>query len=159
MRTIEFNADLPGDWAFHCHKSHHTMNAMGHDVPTMIGVDSQSVAQKITKLIPSYMKMGETGMASMAHMQMPLPENTLPMMTGEGQFGAIGMGGMFTVVKVRKDQKPGDYKDPGWYKQPPGTGAYEWKGSLEAPFRAASSEKHEDEMTLRARKPPHCRHD
>ena len=39
MRAIEFDATDPGDWAFHCHKSHHTMNAMGHDVPTMIGVD------------------------------------------------------------------------------------------------------------------------
>ncbi|MGC8806918.1 MAG: multicopper oxidase family protein, partial [Thiomonas sp.] len=38
MRAIEFIADNPGDWAFHCHKSHHTMNAMGHSVPTMIGV-------------------------------------------------------------------------------------------------------------------------
>jgi FtsP/CotA-like multicopper oxidase with cupredoxin domain len=32
MRAIEFVADNPGDWAFHCHKSHHTMNAMGHEV-------------------------------------------------------------------------------------------------------------------------------
>ena len=39
MRQLEFVADAPGDWALHCHKSHHTMNAMGHDVPTMIGVD------------------------------------------------------------------------------------------------------------------------
>jgi L-ascorbate oxidase len=39
MRAIEFVADNPGDWAFHCHKSHHTMNPMGHEVPTMIGVD------------------------------------------------------------------------------------------------------------------------
>ena len=36
-------------------------------------------------------------------MGMTLPENTLPMMTGEGPFGPIEMGGMFTVVKVRKD--------------------------------------------------------
>ena len=41
MRAIEFVADRPGDWAFHCHKSHHTMNAMGHDVPNMIGVAQQ----------------------------------------------------------------------------------------------------------------------
>ncbi|MCB1465345.1 MAG: copper oxidase, partial [Nitratireductor sp.] len=27
MRAFEFNA-IPGDWAIHCHKSHHTMNAM-----------------------------------------------------------------------------------------------------------------------------------
>ena len=31
-RDIEFVA-TPGDWAFHCHMSHHTMNAMGHDIP------------------------------------------------------------------------------------------------------------------------------
>ncbi len=37
-RDIELVADAPGDWAFHCHKSHHTMNAMSHDLPNMIGV-------------------------------------------------------------------------------------------------------------------------
>jgi FtsP/CotA-like multicopper oxidase with cupredoxin domain len=31
IRAIDFAADNPGDWAFHCHKSHHTMNAMGHN--------------------------------------------------------------------------------------------------------------------------------
>ena len=31
------------------------------------------------------------------------------------------MGGMFTLVKVRDDVKPGDYSDPGWYDNPPGT--------------------------------------
>ena len=46
MRAIEFVADNPGDWAFHCHKSHHVMNAMGHDVPTMIGVDHRGVAEQ-----------------------------------------------------------------------------------------------------------------
>ena len=35
------------------------MNAMGHDVPTMIGVDHRGVAEKITKLVPDYMVMGE----------------------------------------------------------------------------------------------------
>ena len=38
IRAIEFVADAPGDWAFHCHKSHHTMNAMGHEVKNFIGV-------------------------------------------------------------------------------------------------------------------------
>jgi hypothetical protein len=52
---------------------------------------------------------------------MPLPENTLPMMTGEGPFGPVEMGGMFTVVKIREDLAAGDYRDPGWYKHPPGT--------------------------------------
>jgi hypothetical protein len=59
---------------------------------------------------------------------MPLPENTLPMMTGFAQFGPVEMGGMFTVVKVREGLAAGDYKDPGWYQHPPGTVAWEWKG-------------------------------
>ena len=135
MRAVEFTATDPGDWAFHCHKSHHTMNAMGHDVPTMIGVDHQGVAAKINQLVPGYMVMGERGMADMGEMQMPIPDNTLPMMAGDGPFGAIGMGGMFTTVKVRKDQQPGDYRDPGWYRHPKGTLAYEWTGALPEPVR------------------------
>ena len=128
MRQIEFVADEPGDWAMHCHKSHHTMNAMGHDIPALIGVDQASLAEKITNLIPDYMAMGENGMADMAHMKMPLPENTLPMMTGDGPFGSLEMGGMFSVLKVRKNQTPGDYSDPGWYQHPKGTVAYEYQG-------------------------------
>ena len=54
---------------------------------------------------------------------MELPANTFPMMSGNGPYGPIGMGGMFTLLKVRADQKPGDYSDPGWYQQPPGTQA------------------------------------
>jgi FtsP/CotA-like multicopper oxidase with cupredoxin domain len=130
MRQLEFLADEEGDWAFHCHKSHHTMNAMGHDVPTMIGVRQDDLVGKINDLVPDYMAMGEHGMHEMATMRMPLPENTLPMMMGEGPFGAVGMGGMFSIVKVRRNQKPGDYRDPGWYKHPPGSVAYEYSGPL-----------------------------
>ncbi|MGK5071443.1 multicopper oxidase family protein [Janthinobacterium sp. ZB1P44] len=141
MRAVEFTATDLGDWAFHCHKSHHTMSAMGHDVPTMIGVDHQGVAAKINQLVPGYMVMGERGMADMGEMQMPIPDNTLPMMAGDGPFGAIGMGGMFTTVKVRKDQKPGDYRDPGWYKHPVGSVAYEWTGALPEPVRGQGAGK------------------
>jgi FtsP/CotA-like multicopper oxidase with cupredoxin domain len=139
MRQIEFIADEPGDWAFHCHKSHHTMNAMGHGVPTMIGVDHRQVVGKITRLIPDYMVMGERGMKDMTEMEMPLPDNTAPMMAGQGPFGAVGMGGMFSVLKVRADQKRGDYTDPGWYAHPPGTVAYEYAGSLPDPARSEHS--------------------
>ena len=138
MRQVEFLADEPGDWAFHCHKSHHTMNAMGHNVPTMIGVDHRDVVKQITSLIPDYMVMGERGMADMAEMEMPLPDNTLPMMTGAGPFGSVEMGGMFSMLKVRKDQKRGDYSDPGWYEQPHGTQAFEWAGALPEPARFKS---------------------
>ena len=130
MRAFEFNANEPGDWALHCHKSHHTMNAMGHKNPTMLGVNQNGIAEKINKLVPEYMAMGENGMADMTdmvEMGMPLPENTLPMMTGDGPFGPIEMGGMFTVFKVREGIGHNDYKDPGWYKHPKGTVAHEVK--------------------------------
>ena len=135
MRQIEFLADEEGDWAFHCHKAHHTMNAMGHDVPTMIGVDHSGVMQKLRELVPDYMVMGERGMADMTEMPMALPENTTPMMSGQGPFGSVEMGGMFSMVKVRKNQATNDYTDPGWYQHPPGTVAYEWQGSLPDPTR------------------------
>src|SRR6266851_4520389 len=135
MRAFEFIADNPGDWALHCHKSHHVMNAMGHNVPTMIGVDHRGVAEKILRLVPDYMVMGEKG-GSMEH-EMPLPDNTLPMMTGTGPFGQMEMGGMFTVVKVREGLARGDYKDPGWYEHPTGKVAYEWQGPSPAATRQA----------------------
>ncbi|MDP2334070.1 MAG: copper oxidase, partial [Reyranella sp.] len=90
------------------------------------------------RLVPDYMAMGSAGMADMGEMEMPLPDNTLPMMTGFGQFGAIEMGGMFTVMKVREGLAAGDYKDPGWYKHPPGTVAWEWTGPKPATTRAAT---------------------
>jgi hypothetical protein len=51
------------------------------------------------------------------------------MMTGFAQFGAVEMGGMFSVVKVREGLASADYRDPGWFKHPPGTVAYEWQGA------------------------------
>jgi FtsP/CotA-like multicopper oxidase with cupredoxin domain len=128
LKALEFTAAAPGDWAFHCHKSHHTMNAMGHTLPTLIGVDQRDLAAQITSLIPQYMDMQSTGAMDAMPMQMPLPPNTLPMMTGAGPYGNIEMGGMFTVVKIRQDLKAGDYRDPGWYRAPKGSVAYLWEG-------------------------------
>jgi len=130
MRAFEFDAVHLGDWAIHCHKSHHTMNAMGHDVPTFIGTDQRSLSNKIQKFQPEFMAMGTAGMADMGVMEMELPDNTIPMMTGWGPHGPIEMGGMFSVVKVREDIGADDYSDPGWYENPPGTQAYEWTGEL-----------------------------
>jgi FtsP/CotA-like multicopper oxidase with cupredoxin domain len=136
MKALEFTASAPGDWAFHCHKSHHTMNAMGHGVPTTLGVDTKDLTDKIGALIPNY--MATDNMADMP-MQMPLPENTLPMSGGDGPHGNIDMGGMFTVVKIRADIAHGDYRDPGWYEAPPGTVAYLWEGA-EPPADRSGSE-------------------
>jgi hypothetical protein len=137
MRAYEFVADEPGDWALHCHKSHHTMNAMGHDVRTYIGVDQRQIRDRINRLLGGdYMPMGSQGMAEMGEMEMAAPDNTLPMMTGFGPFGAMEMGGMFTVVKVREGLAAGDYRDPGWYQHPQGTVAYEAQGAQPSPTSA-----------------------
>lgn len=158
MRAIEFVADALGDWALHCHKSHHTMNAMGHEVPTLLGVQQHDLVKKISKLVPDYMAMGETGMAEMtemsAMMDMPLPENTLPMMTGTGQFGAIDMGGMFTTLKVRDGLARNDYKDPGAYRHPKGTVAKEYNGADKVPeVKRPPMNDEEPAVEVQVRKP------
>ena len=130
-RDVEFIANA-GDWAFHCHKRHHPMNPMGHEIPNMLGVSQKGVEKQIRKIEPGYMAMGETGMDEMMEMGMSGPENTLPMMGGDGPFGMLGMGGMFTVLKVHDDMprfaSQEDYaehirepKDGGWFRNPAGT--------------------------------------
>jgi FtsP/CotA-like multicopper oxidase with cupredoxin domain len=118
-RAVEFVADEPGDWAMHCHMTHHVMNQMGHGAPNMIGVKTGKLDEKIQSLLPAYMTMGNTGMGEMAMMGMPVPKNSIPMVGGEGPFSYIDMGGMFTILKVRKGITT--YDDPGWYNHPPGT--------------------------------------
>ncbi|TDU24265.1 FtsP/CotA-like multicopper oxidase with cupredoxin domain [Panacagrimonas perspica] len=123
-RDIEFDA-VAGDWAFHCHMSHHTMNAMAHDLPNNLGVDQSGVEDELRTMLPGYRAMGQSGMAEHGeHLQMGLkgPANTLPMMSGQGPFGPLEMGGMFTVVKVR-DALPANPSDVGWYEHPKGTQA------------------------------------
>ncbi len=139
VRAFDMLADNPGDWAFHCHKTHHAMNAMGHNVKTVIGVQQRDLVKSIRKLVPEYMPMGADGMAMMGEMEMPMPDNSLPMMTGFGQFGPIEMGGMFTLMKIREGLAANDYKDPGHYKHPQGTVAYEVANSAApAPQRSGA---------------------
>jgi len=119
-RTIEFTADNPGDWALHCHMTHHVMNQMGHGIPNMIGVNTDGLDQKVRPLLPDYMTMGQHGMGDMAQMGMRVPPNSIPMVGGPGPHDVITMGGMFTILKVR-ESLPHGYEDPGWYENPPGT--------------------------------------
>jgi hypothetical protein len=121
-RTVEWIADNPGDWPFHCHMTHHVMNQMGHQIPNMIGVQQGELDQRVRKFLPGYMTMGEAGMAEMGEMGMPVPRNSVPMIGAPGPHDYITMGGMFTIIKVR--EKLEDYNvDPGWYEAPAGTRA------------------------------------
>jgi FtsP/CotA-like multicopper oxidase with cupredoxin domain len=142
IRAFDVVADAPGDWAFHCHKSHHTMNAMGHNTRNFIGANQKEFTKAIRRIVPDYMPMGSRGMAEMGAMEMPMPENTLPMMTGFGQFGPLGMGGMFTVFKVRAGLAANDYRDPGPYNNPERTVAYEVGANAATPADPPSNHTH-----------------
>ncbi|WP_437914639.1 copper oxidase [Sorangium sp. So ce302] len=118
-RVIEFVPEEPGDWAVHCHMTHHTMMQMGHGLPNMVGAETRALDRRMSRVMPGYMTMGTTGMGGMGEMPMPIPANSLPMRGGAGPFSYIDMGGMFTVLKVRDDP---DKADPaGWYVHPAGT--------------------------------------
>jgi hypothetical protein len=85
--------------------------------------------------------MNTGGAMSEMHMDLPLPANTLPMMTGSGRYGDIEMGGMFTVMKIRERLAHDDYRDPGWYNAPAGSVAYLWEGEPPAAEREPGNSK------------------
>jgi FtsP/CotA-like multicopper oxidase with cupredoxin domain len=118
-RVIELVAEEPGDWAVHCHMTHHVMLQMGHGLPNMVGADFSKVDRRLSRAMPEYMTMGTEGMGGMGEMVMPIPPNSLPMRGGDGPFSYIDMGGMFTILKVRDRLGAGD--TAGWYEHPAGT--------------------------------------
>lgn len=127
-RDIELIADNPGDWAMHCHKPHHTMNQMQHDLPNLIGINKQGIEERIRQFFPDFMGlmningMGDMfemyGTNEMMDMKVKYPRNISPI-GSPGPFGVIEMGGMFTIFKVRDNLT--SYADPGWYHHPEGT--------------------------------------
>lgn len=127
-RDIEFIADNPGDWALHCHKTHHTMNQMQHALPNLIGIQTAGLEEKIRKFFPNFIGlMGIDGMGEMfemygtkAHKPTHLPPNLSPI-GNPGPYGIIELGGMFTLLKVRNSSLADS--GPIWYEHPPGTTA------------------------------------
>lgn len=118
-RVIEFVPTEPGDWAMHCHMTHHTMTQMGHDIPMMVGADTTKLDKRMQRVVPEYMSMGTRGMGGMGEMEMGVPANSLPMRGAPGPFGYIDMGGMFTFLKVRDTPTEADID--GFYTYPAGT--------------------------------------
>jgi hypothetical protein len=89
---------------------------------------------------------------------MPAPDNTLPMMTGTGQFGPIEMGGMFTVMKIREGLGRDDYRDPGSYRFPEGTVAYEVASAdVPPPQSAPTSAPHGSKPPMKGMKHKHTK--
>jgi hypothetical protein len=123
-RTVELIADAPGDWALHCHMTHHLMNQMGHKLPNLIGMNPEGFDDKVRPLLPAYMTMGQDGMGEHGlHVEsghMPVPANSIPMVGTKGPHDYITMGGMATLLKVREKLESYD-RDPGWYENPKGT--------------------------------------
>jgi FtsP/CotA-like multicopper oxidase with cupredoxin domain len=116
-RVVEFVADTPGDWAMHCHMTHHVMTQMGHGIPNLAGVDPSVFDEKLAAVLPGYAEMGKQ--RDPMGMDETLPKNSLPMVGGQGGFGYVTMGGMVTVLKVRDNLA--NYDDPGFYVHPAGT--------------------------------------
>jgi manganese oxidase len=115
-RDVEFVADTPGDWAMHCHFTHHVMNQMGHEGHNMLGMQTGDFDKRMRKLVKGYHTMGQHGMAEMGKMKMAVPDNSIAMVGAPGKHDYIDMGGMFTVLKVRDGIA--SYEDPGWYDGP-----------------------------------------
>ena len=60
-RNIEFIADAPGGWAFHCHMTHHVMNQMGHEFPNMVGMKPGDLDRKDPSTPPELYDHGPHG--------------------------------------------------------------------------------------------------
>jgi FtsP/CotA-like multicopper oxidase with cupredoxin domain len=117
-RTVEFVASNPGDWALHCHMTHHTMNQMGHGLPNLVGVDQTAFDEAVLKALGVGAADGDAPEGGSGP-SMDMPKNSIAMLGGTGPFGYLTMGGMFTVLKVREGIA--SYDDPGDYAHPEGS--------------------------------------
>jgi len=133
IRAFEHAGRQSGRLGVPLHKSHHTMMRWPRHAQLHRRV-APGPGQAVGKLAPDAMAMGSTGMA-MGNMEMPAPDNNAADDDGTGQFGAIEMGGMFTVMKIREGLSRDDYSDPGPYQYPPGTVAYEVDAPRTEPAR------------------------
>src|SRR5258708_40287876 len=94
---------------------------MGDNRSTLMEVRTGGVDKRVSKYLQGYMTMGESGMAGMGEMGMPVPHNSIPKVGAPGKHGYIDIGGLFTILKSRDNLT--NYQYPGWDQNPPGTRA------------------------------------
>ena len=98
VREFEFVANNPGDWPLHCHMFHHMMNHMVSGV----GPGSRDLARK-GREDPRYKVPGfpqETGMMPMMSPAEMSEVNKNALTRGMRPHWAMGVMGLFTVVRV-----------------------------------------------------------
>ena len=125
-RATSSSSRVPGDWALHCHMAHHTMNAMGHDIPNNIGVDQSGSRGEDPRAAARLHGDGRE-----RHGRAPGPrgigphegpaEHAADDERARARSGTSRWAACSRVVKVRDDLARGDFRDPGWYRNPPGT--------------------------------------
>ena len=111
-----------GDWIFHCHMSHHTMNQMDDQFTNFVGVAPGTLDKEVQQVLPNYMTMATGGMNDRTNRpKHPIPPNSIPMKMADGPFGPIPFGGMMSIFKVREtigEDMLARNADPGWYEHP-----------------------------------------
>ena len=80
VRVIELIADSEGDWAFHCHKTHHTMNAMSHDVLTSIEKLGQVVDKELEAQVGEKPTFKEEFNIELEHLTYDVPNRKKPIL-------------------------------------------------------------------------------
>ena len=53
IRTVEFIANNPADWAIHCHMTHHVMSQMGHRLPNIVGIEPGKLDKQVRASCPA----------------------------------------------------------------------------------------------------------
>jgi hypothetical protein len=83
IRTVEFIANNPADWAIHCHMTHHVMNQMFHRQPNIVGIEPNSISRCG---LPARLHDDGAGRhEEVGEMAMKIPPNSVPMVGSPGR--------------------------------------------------------------------------
>ncbi len=125
---LRIDAKYAGDWAIHCHKSHHDERHGTRHPDLHRRQTSKDVAKRSGSSTRNTCRWVRPACPTWARWRWSFPENTIPMMTGWGPHGPIKWGHVLPSSGAR-GHSADDYADPGWYENRPNE-AWEWTGEL-----------------------------